>query len=134
MSPSRLVRLFAALAVLVIAPTTATAATATAAPPNALGTLEIRYNAGDADPEHGPNSFVITVGDCPPMRYVEYKWGSHYGKVSAPCGETTVSSLAPLGATAYPLQWRHCSVTLWRSPPRLHTVCHDYHQDVVLTD
>ncbi|OKI35225.1 hypothetical protein A6A25_24055 [Saccharothrix sp. CB00851] len=126
-SPSRLFRLLALTAVLLLAPTALAAATP--AP-----TYELQYHPGGTAPEYGPNSFVITVGDCPPIRYVDYKWGSHHGKISAPCGETTISSLAPLGVTEHPLQWRSCSVTQWRYPPRLHTVCGDYHYGVVLTD
>ena len=132
MSPSRLLRLLALLPVLLLAPTTLAAATP-AAPTDDLR-YELRYHPGDTAPEYGPNSFVITVGDCPPIRYVDYKWGSTYGKISAPCGETTIRSVAPLGVTEYPLQWRSCATSVWRYPPRLHTVCGDYHHGVVLTD
>lgn len=131
MSPNRFVRLFALLAVLVLAPTPVAAA---ASPQNTPAGFEIRYNAGDEDPGHGPNSFVITVGDCPPSWFVQYRWGAHQGQIAAPCGRTTVVSLAPLGANEYPLEWRSCSVTWWRYPPRPHTVCGEYHQDVVRTD
>lgn len=131
MSLARSTRLVALLTVLLLTPTTIAAATPA---PAAAQTFELRYHPGDTSPEHGPNSFVITVGDCPPLRHIDYQWGSTHGKISAPCGETTVSSLAPLGVTEHPLQWRTCSTTLWRYPPRLHTVCGDYHHDVVLTD
>lgn len=131
MSPSRLSRLLAMLAVLLLIPVATAAATPSL---NDLPRFEVRYNAGGADPEHGPNSFVITVRECPPSWHIRYKWGSTQGQIPASCGETTIRSLAPLGVNEYPLQWQSCSVTLWRYPPRLHTVCGEYHQDVVLTD
>lgn len=133
MSPSRLLAL---LIVLLLTPTTLAAATpaATPATPTAAEVSQIRYHPGDTAPEHGPNSFVITVGDCPPLRHIDYKWGSTYGRISAPCDEPKTVSLAPLGATEHPLRWRTCTTTLWRYPPRLHTVCGDYHYDVVLTN
>jgi hypothetical protein len=128
-SPSRLLAL---LIVLLLTPTTLAAASP--AVPTAAEASTIRYNPGDTSPEHGPNSFVITVGDCAPLLHIDYKWGSTYGKITAPCDEPKTVSLAPLGANEHPLQWRTCSTTLWRYPPRLHTVCGDYQYDVVLTD
>lgn len=131
MLPSRLARLFALLAVLFLTPVAVAAATPDQ---TTLPRVEIRYNAGGEDPEHGPNSFVIIVRECPPSWHVRYEWGSQHGQVTGSCGETRVSSLAPLGANEYPLRWQSCSVRLWKYPPRLHTECGEYHQDVVLTD
>lgn len=131
MPSTRLTRLLATLIGVAALLTTPTTAQATASRQDAL--IEVRYNAGDEAPEHGPNSFVVTLNDCSRSRYVEYEWGLNRGHVNPACGETKVVSVAPLGTTEYALRWRICYVAYWRYPPRLHLVCSDYHQDVVLT-
>ncbi|MBW4716782.1 hypothetical protein [Saccharothrix obliqua] len=120
------------MAVLLVTPLTAPLP-ATAGP-TSITSIQVRYNPGDADPEHGPNSFVITASDCPRQWYLQYQWGENAGRIQPKCqGETTVVSLAPLGSAEYPLKWRSCYIAIWRYPPLITPICGSYREDVVLT-
>ncbi|CCH31153.1 hypothetical protein ABZ816_02655 [Actinosynnema sp. NPDC047251] len=135
MLPSRsTLAAFAGLAALLATTVTATPATAATAPPDpGAASVEVRYHPGDEAPEHGPNSFVITVSKCPPAWYVEYKWGTKSDRVRGKCGDTMSFSVAPLGTTEYPLQWRTCSLMMWKKPPLPYYSCRPYKDAVVRT-
>ncbi|RKT54523.1 hypothetical protein [Saccharothrix australiensis] len=133
MSPSRLARAALAVPAVVAALLVAPAGAGASTPGRDAAAVEVRYNPGDQDPAHGPNSFVITVGKCPPTYFVEYRWASKSGRVNGRCEETTADSIAPLGDTEYSLEWRLCSFRLWRYPPLPYVRCGDYRTDVVRT-
>ncbi|MEU4805503.1 hypothetical protein [Actinosynnema sp. NPDC023587] len=124
----------AGLAALLAAPAAAVAAPPVPAPSDtAQPSVEIQYHPGDTAPEHGPNSYVITVSNCTAAWYVEYRWGTRSGSIKGECRDTISVSIAPLGATEYPLQWRTCNLRWGKKPPLPFYLCGSYRQDVVRT-
>ncbi|GAA3867578.1 hypothetical protein GCM10022243_36660 [Saccharothrix violaceirubra] len=104
------------------------------AAPDPTKTFEVRYNPGDSDPAHGPNSFVITDHRCG-TQHIRYRIGDKGWdeSIQPRCDETISVSVAPLGPNEYPLKWRYCFFSFWRKPPIPHLFCGDFHETVVRT-
>jgi hypothetical protein len=89
----------------------------------------LQYNAGDTNPEAGPNTFVLSDPVCNRfLVHVEYWWGTKHDRMFG-CDRTV--SLAPLGDVQYQLRWRGCWIdgrNLTRPP-----VCGSDTSDVVYT-
>lgn len=64
----------------------------------------LQYNAGDHNPEAGPNTFVLHDPVCNRfLIHVEYWWGTKHDRIFG-CNRT--ASLAPVGDVPHQLRWR----------------------------